>query len=397
MFGRQIELLNLFGFSVKIDFSWIFIALLVSWSLATGYFPQEYPDLAKSTYWIMGISGMLGLFVSILLHEMSHSVVARRFGIPIRGITLFIFGGVAEMEKEPPSAKSEFWMAIAGPIASVLISAACFGLAALGSMMNLAPPVVAVLQWLGLINGVVVIFNMIPAFPLDGGRVFRAALWHWQNNIRKATRITSNIGSGFGTILIFLGILSLFGGNVIGGIWYALIGMFLRGAAGMSYQQLITRRILEGENIRQFMNDQPVSVSPDVTVADLVENYFYKHHYKMFPVVEGEELVGCVTFRDVKKVDRSEWGIKHVRDISNECSAENSVNADADAMQVLSQLNRTKASRAMVVENGSLVGLVSLKDLMTFLAMKVELEDEADLPLPIKQQAKSLSNESSTN
>jgi Zn-dependent protease/CBS domain-containing protein len=388
MFGKRIELFKLFGFSVKVDLSWVVIALLITWSLGSskGLFPHQYPDLSQGTYWIMGAAGMLGLFLSIILHELSHSLVARRFGMPIKGITLFIFGGVAEMEDEPPSAKAEFWMAIAGPIASVIIAVVCLGVAASGESLGLPLPVIAVLDWVGFINGVVVLFNLVPAFPLDGGRVLRAILWHFMSNIRKATKITASIGSGFGMFLIFMGILSLFSGNVIGGLWSALIGMFLRGAAAMSYQQLIIRRALEGETVRRFMNDSPITVSPDTTVSELVEDFIYKFHFKMFPVVEHGSLHGCVTFRDVKKIERSEWDHKTVRDIAEECSEANTVDIDADAMKVLSQLSRTGASRAMVTENGTLAGIISLKDLLSFLSMKIELEEGEDSSLPMTHQ-----------
>jgi Zn-dependent protease/CBS domain-containing protein len=376
MFGKRIELFRLFGFSVKVDLSWLVIAVLVTWSLAAGYFPNSYPELATQTYWIMGLAGMLGLFVSIVLHELSHSLVARQFGMPMRGITLFIFGGVAEMSDEPPSALAEFAMAIAGPIASVLIAGICFGVAIVGDLAAWPDAVTGVLSWLGLINGILVLFNMVPAFPLDGGRVLRSALWHWKGNIRWATRITSQIGSGFGIFLIVAGVLTFITGNPIGGMWYFLIGLFLRNAAQMSYQQLLVRRALEGESVARFMNPEPVTVTPDTTVQDLVENYIYKLHFKMFPVVENGHLEGCVTTRDVREVPPEEWPTRTVRDILETCGEENTVASDADAMQALSQMNRTQTSRVMVVDNSHLAGVLSLKDMMKFLSLKVELEGD---------------------
>jgi len=384
MFGKRIELFKLLGFSVRIDLSWLVIALLVTWSLAVGVFPQNFPGWTTTTYWLMGVAGMVGLFVSIVLHELSHSLVARRFGMPMEGITLFIFGGVAEMKDEPPSAKAEFFMAIAGPIASVLIAMVCFGVALVAQMANWGEPVIGVFYWLGLINGVLVLFNMIPAFPLDGGRVLRAALWHWKNDIRKATRITSQLGSGFGILLILTGVfVAIFQRNIIGGIWYALIGMFLRGAAQMSYQQLLIRRALEGEPVRRFMSTDPVTVSPQMTVAQLVDDYIYQHHFKMFPVVDQGRLQGCVTTRDVQQIPREEWERHTVGEIAHACTEENTISIDADAMEALSQMSRTNASRTMVVDaNGDLAGIVALKDLMGFLSLKVELEGEQNVPLP---------------
>ena len=326
----------------------------------------------------MGFAGMVGLFVSIVLHELSHSLVARRFGMPIRGITLFIFGGVAEMEDEPPSALSEFAMAIAGPIASVLIAGICFVTAIAGEAAGWPAGVTGVLSWLGLINGVLVIFNMVPAFPLDGGRVFRSILWHWKGNIRWATRVTSRIGSGFGILLIILGVVTFIGGNPLGGMWYFLIGLFLRGAARMSYQQLLIRRALEGEPVGRFMNPQPVTVPPDTTVQELVENHIYKHHFKMFPVVENGHLQGCVTTRDVRNVPQEEWPLRTVADILEECGEKNTIDTEADAMDALSQMSETRSSRVMVVDNSRLAGVLSLKDMMRFLSLKVELEGDEE-------------------
>lgn len=381
MFGKRIELFKLLGFSVKIDLSWLIIAVLVIWSLAIGWFPVNHPGWTTGTYWIMGLAGMVGLFTSIVLHELSHSLVARRFGMRMRGITLFIFGGVAEMDEEPPTAKAEFFMAIAGPIASILIAAVCYGIA--GVTANWREPVAGVFAVLAWINTVLVLFNMVPAFPLDGGRVLRAALWHFQNDIRKATKITSQLGAAFGIFLIFAGIfVAIFRQNIIGGIWFALIGMFLRGAAQMSYQQLLVRRALEGEPVRRFMSTDPITVPPNTSVAELVEDYIYAYHFKMFPVVENGRLIGCVTTRDVREVPREEWERQTVRDIAHGCTEENTIPVDADAMQALSQMSKTNTSRALVVENGSLVGIVALKDLMRFLSLKVELEGDENLPAP---------------
>ncbi|MGE4014660.1 MAG: site-2 protease family protein, partial [Alphaproteobacteria bacterium] len=187
MFGRKLKVATLLGFAVYIDLSWLFLAALITWSLASSVFPVDYPGLALSTYWIMGAIGALGLFVSILSHELAHSVVARRFGIPIRGITLFIFGGVAEMEDEPPSAKSEFLMAAAGPLWSVVLAGLFYLAASLGSG---APPAVhGTLSYLALMNALLAGFNILPAFPLDGGRVFRAGLWHLRKDFVSATRL----------------------------------------------------------------------------------------------------------------------------------------------------------------------------------------------------------------
>lgn len=376
MFGKSIKLFKLFGFTVKVDMSWIIIALLVTWSLAAGLFPGQYKDLPVRTYWLMGILGALGLFASIIFHEFSHSLVARRYGLPMKGITLFIFGGVAEMDDEPPSAKAEFMMAIAGPASSIVLAIGFYIVSLVGKGGLWPSPLNGVIQYLALINIILAAFNMVPAFPLDGGRVLRAALWSWKNNIKWATRMASQIGSGFGVFLIALGVVAVLTGNLIGGIWWFLIGMFVRGAAQMSYQQVIIRQALEGEPISRFMEPNPVTVPPSITIQELIDEYVYKHHFKMFPVLDNGKLSGCVTTRQVKEIPREEWSQRVVGDLMGQCSEENTITPDTDSMKALSIMRKSDASRLLVVDGDRLVGIVSLKDMLKFLSLKVELEEE---------------------
>jgi Zn-dependent protease/predicted transcriptional regulator len=376
MFGKPITLFRMFGFAVRIDMSWLIIVALVTWSLAEGVFPFWFKNLSKITYWWMGIAGALGLFVAIVFHELSHSLVARKYGLPMKGITLFIFGGVAEMGEEAPSAKAEFMMAIAGPISSIVFALVCFGLYMIGGRAGWPVPLIGVLGYLMVINMVLVAFNLIPGFPLDGGRVLRSALWYWKKNLRWATRVASRIGEGFGTALIILGIfVLLYTGNFIGGIWWILIGMFLRGAARQSYQHILMRQALEGEHVRRFMNPNPVTVSSSISIAQLVEDFIYKYHYKMFPVVDNGRLIGCVTIQQVKEVPRDKWSQQTVGELASSCSDENTIRSDEDAMKALSIMSRTRASRLMVVDGNQLVGIISLKDLLKFFSLKVELEE----------------------
>jgi Zn-dependent protease/predicted transcriptional regulator len=374
MFGKRINLFNLLGFQVRIDLSWIIIALLIAWSLSTGLFPFHYKNLSTEVYWIMGIVAAVGLFLSIIVHEFSHSIMARRFGMPMKGITLFIFGGVAEMEDEPPSAKAEFMMAIVGPLTSVAIAVIFYGIYSLGKGVGWPEPVNGVLQYLGLINGVLAVFNMLPAFPLDGGRVLRAGLWWWKDNLRWATKVSSMIGSGFGILLIVLGVLNVLGGNFVGGMWWFLIGMFLQTAARMSYRQLVTRKALEGEKVRRFMISNPVTVPPSISLDALVEDYIYKYHYKMFPVVNSDTNLGCVSTKQVKEIPREHWSDTKVEDLAMECTPETTVKPDDDAIKALSLMRKSGNSRLLVVEGDELAGVVSLKDMLEFLSLKVDLD-----------------------
>jgi Zn-dependent protease len=306
MFGKRIPLFKLFGFRVNVDLSWLVLAVLVSWSLAKGLFPHYYKGFSNEIYWWMGIVGAVGLFVSIIFHEFCHSLVARRFGLPMKEIMLFIFGGVAEMESQPESPKVEFLMAIAGPISSVFLGAILYLIHLAGQNIGWPKPLNGVLQYLMVINFILAGFNLLPAFPLDGGRVLRSILWSIKGNLRWATRVASGLGSAFGVFLIVFGFLNFITGNFIGGIWYFLIGIFIRQASQMSYSQLVMRKTLAGEEIRRFMKTEPISVSPSLTVEQLVNDYFYKYHYKMFPVSNGEGLVGCVGLKQVKEMPRVE-------------------------------------------------------------------------------------------
>jgi Zn-dependent protease/CBS domain-containing protein len=322
----------------------------------------------------MGIAGAVGLFMSIIFHEFCHSLVARQFGLQMKGITLFIFGGVAEMASEPKSPKTEFLMAIAGPISSMFLGVAFYFVHTAGRNSGWPNPVNGVLQYLMVINFILAGFNLLPAFPLDGGRVLRSILWGIKGNLRWATRIASGLGSAIGIFLIVFGFLNFITGSFIGGIWYFLIGMFIRQASQMSYSQLLLRNALAGEEIRRFMKTEPISVSPSLTVEQLVNDYFYKYHYKMFPVSDGDGLIGCVGLKQVKELPREEWSRHAVGDVVAPCADENAISPKTDALQALSLMNRTGNSRLMVVDDNKLLGIVTLKDMLKFLALKIDLE-----------------------
>lgn len=374
MFGRRFDLFRLFGFQVQADASWLILAFLIAWSLATGYFPYQYEYLSSFQYWGLGILGAIGLFGSLILHELSHSLVARRFGIPMRGITLFIFGGVAHMEDEPPTPKSEFVMAIAGPLASLALAAVCYAAFQEGMATGWPDPVNGLLGYLVFINLVLAMFNMVPAFPLDGGRVFRSALWAWKDDLRWATQLAAGVGTGFSILLMTWGGFSILTGNLIGGFWYMLIGLFLYSAAERAYQQVLVNHALRGESLRRFMSSDPISVAPGVSVQTLVDDYLYRYLHDLFPVLEGANLLGCVTTKQVGAVPRTEWPSKTVADIMTACAAEKVIQADTDAHKALAQMNKARSSRLMVLDGDRLVGMITLKDLLKHLAFRMNLE-----------------------
>lgn len=372
---RGFHLFTLFGFEVKLDLSWLLLALLISWSLGAGWFPARYPELSSYAYAWMGISVAIGVFFSIVFHEFSHSMVARHYGMPIRGITLFIFGGVAEMESEPPNPKTEFLMAIAGPISSFVLAAILWVAASLTEGSGLPQPITGVLSTLAVVNLTVAIFNLAPAFPLDGGRMLRAALWHWRRDLHEATFVSSRIGKGFGTALMILGVIAFVGGNLIGGMWWFLIGIFVRGAASSSYQQLVLKDMVEGQPVRRFMRSDPITVAPTLSIAEWVEDYIYRYHYKMYPVLDESRLLGCITVDSLQGIRREDWPSTRVADVMEARSETNTVDASTDTMALLTNILQPDGrSRFMVVEGDRLVGIIALKDLLELISLKLQIE-----------------------
>ena len=326
------------------------------------------------TYWIMGIFGALGLFLSIIIHEFSHSLVARKYGMDIKGITLFVFGGVAEMKDEPETPKIEFLMAIAGPIASLFLSLLFGALYQAAVTLNLSVPVVGILGYLGAINLLLAIFNMIPAFPTDGGRVLRSILWWIKGDIRWATRTASRISVLFAMFIIFIGFISLIQGNLIGGVWWILIGSFLFSAANSSYQSLLIKQSFAGKSVKEYMNTDPVTVPSRTTLQEFVDGYLYRYHYKMFPVTEQGRISGLITLNALKSVPQEKWPTMQVAQIMQKAAKENTLPAAMSVHEAMLAMNESGISRMLVEAHGKITGIITLKDLLEFFALKIELE-----------------------
>jgi Zn-dependent protease/predicted transcriptional regulator len=374
MIGPRFHLFTLLGFPIRADLSWFVVAVLLSWSYAGAVLPTWHEGYSTPVYWAMGISLTLGLFASVLLHEVSHALAARHYRMPIEGITLFIFGGVAEMRSEPPHPRAELVVALAGPALSVVLGG-LFGVAwAVGREGLLAEPLAAVLGWLAVMNLILVAFNLIPAFPLDGGRALRAVLWDWRGSLTSATRVTSKVGSGFGLLLLAFGGFLLLQGDAWGGIWYALIGLFLRNAARSSNQHQQLKQALAGEPVSRFMHDQPISVPRAISIDELVSGYVLRYHHQMFPVVDGDRLVGMVTTDQVKSLPREEWARQSVGAIATPVGDDNTVSPDTDAMEALTTMSTSGHPRLLVTEDGALRGILTLEDLLRFYSSREELE-----------------------
>ena len=379
MFGRRITLFKLLGFEVRLDASWLIIAVLITWTLAADVFPAYYPGLLRPTYFWMGLVGALLLFGSIVIHELCHSIVAKRYGIPIRGITLFVFGGVAEMDEEPSSPRAEFLMAIAGPLASAILGLVFYAI--VEGIRGTAPvELVGVLAYLSRINWILAIFNMIPAFPLDGGRVLRSLLWRRSNDLRRATQTAAQISNGFAILLMVYAAIQLFFGDIASAIWWFLIGMFLRGVSRASYEQVLVNSALHGEPVKRFMNTEPRTVTPEISIEELVNGYMHRYHHRMFPVLsDSQQLEGCVTSEQVKEVPREQWRAHRVEEIVEPCSSANTITPETDSAEALRLMQRFHITRLMVVEGGRLIAIVALRDLMDFLATKLDLQEPPTL------------------
>lgn len=374
MFRKRFNFLKFAGIHIGIDLSWLFIAILLSWTLAAGYFPFHYPKLTIGTYWLMGIIGMLGLFVCVVLHELGHALVAKHYKMPISQITLFIFGGVAEIKKEPQSAKIEFLMAVAGPIVSILIAIVMTVLAHLGEQFGWPIAVVGVTSYLAIVNTAIVIFNLIPAFPLDGGRIFRAILWAWKKNLGWATKIASRMGAGFGFLLIFFGIFAFISGNLLAGVWLGILGLFLQRAATSSRTQYYVSDVLKGQKVDKFMKKDPISAPPDITVKELIDEYMYQSHHHLYPVVDKGKLLGSISLFEVKSLSADEWEKTPVQKIMVPIRELTTVSSNTDALEAFELMHQNEQATLLVADKGKLVGLLTALDLFKLISLKVELE-----------------------
>jgi Zn-dependent protease len=379
MFGRGVTLFRIFGFEIRIDLSFLLIAVLIGGSLASGYFPAVHEGLPASTYWILGFFAVVGIFASIVLHELGHSLVARRFGMEMRGITLHMFGGAAELEDEPTSPTAELLVAAAGPATSFSLAAILKLLAmATAGLSSSQLPVELLLRYLASLNLVLGIFNLLPAFPLDGGRILRAALWLKGGDHDKATRLASHIGAGLGFGLAALGVMQILAGRLGDGLWTVLIGFFIRSAAIASGIDLAARRMLGDATVARFMTPDPVTVPVALSLSDFVEEVVYRTRHDTYPVTDGAARPrGLVAVGALSGVPREAWPSTSVMEIAEPIEAGGTVAPGLPAKEALDLMRKSGRSRLLVVDDaGRLVGLLTLKDLLETLTLRMRIEGE---------------------
>jgi Zn-dependent protease/CBS domain-containing protein len=361
-----------FGISLRLHYSWFFIFALVTWALAAGYFPSTYPTWSLSARIAAGLTTSVLFFASVLVHELMHSIVSQRQGIPVQSITLFIFGGVSQISSEPKQPADEFRMAIVGPLSSLVIGGILLGVYfGLRNVDTLAAQfVTGITYWLGIINLFLGVFNLIPGFPLDGGRVLRSLIWWRSGNLKRATRIASNAGRAVGFVLIFVGVWFVFTGNWANGIWLALIGWFLESAAVGSYQQLLLQDMLKGHVASEVMSRDCVIIPPDTTIDHLVHENILTSGRRCFPVVSGSQLMGMMTLHDVKAVPREKWGTETVGEAMTPFEKLKRVGPHEELSSILQILTQDNINQVPVVEDNKIVGMVSRENLLNFVNIR---------------------------
>lgn len=367
MFSNAIKLVTVSGFDIKVDPGWALIAALVTWTLSQQYFPATLPDQTSQMYVVMAVVAMLSFFASLLLHELAHSVVARRFGVQIKGITLFLFGGVAELAEEPKSATAEFWIALAGPAMSLSLSAVFWLLARLSGQILTAPAVTETLSYLAAVNLVIALFNLVPAFPLDGGRVLRAYLWHRHGDILRATKAAARSGTIFAYGLMFLGVLVLFQGLLITGLWYIMIGFFVLGAARGAYHSQIMDNAFAGKTVGNLMVQNPVVVSPELTLSDFVNTVVMSKRVSFAPVVEDGILLGQIDKDVLSVIDHDNWSNTRVGDVFAGLDVATTISPDMPISGLLAQIAQTGTRKFLVVKDHTLLGVITLANLIGYM------------------------------
>jgi Zn-dependent protease/CBS domain-containing protein len=358
---------SIFGIEIRIDYSWFIIFFLILWTFRLAVFPSLYPGQDGLTYLLMAATGAVLFFASLLAHELSHSLVARSRGMPVSGITLFVFGGMAHTGSEFRSPKDEFQIAGIGPVSSLLIGGGFYLIALVGREAGWSMAVTGVAGYLAFINVFLAIFNMLPGFPLDGGRLFRAAVWKYTGDLGKATRYATNGGKVIGYLLIFVGLLNLFSGNPVGGLWLVLIGWFVRSAAEASYVQMLLRRSLEGVRVADAMTPAPYTVPGGTSLEEFVDEHVFRGRHHAYPVMQNGRAVGIITLDRVKRFPRAEWRGRTVSDAMAPVGESSIVRPEERMDQVLDRFGASETGRVLVSRDGDLVGIITRSDLARWL------------------------------
>jgi Zn-dependent protease len=371
--GLSVKLGRIMGIPVRIHYTMWFVFILIAWSLAYGYMPSQYPGLSLAAYWAIGIASAVILFGSVLIHELSHSYIAKKNGLPIGRITLFFFGGVSEMTEEPQDPGLEVRMAAAGPLMSFLIAAVLGALWYLGGIAKAPVAITATLGYGALINTALGVFNLLPAFPLDGGRVFRGSLWKRSKNLISATKTATRVSEGISLLMMLGGFVSIIFGNFVNGIWIIFLGWFIRSGAETSLRQTLVGETLSGVTVGDIMTRDVLTVPSNITVQQLVSEYFLVHRHSGYPVVEGGQVIGMVTMHCVRSVPKDRRETVTVRQAMIPCEQAVMVKPTASALEALNTMARQNVGRVLVLDGPRLLGIVTRGDLMRTIQTRQEL------------------------
>jgi Zn-dependent protease/predicted transcriptional regulator len=374
MRGRSVRIARISGFDVKVGASWLLIATLVVWSLATSYFPAELAHAPPVTHLVLAFVGLAGLFASILLHELGHSIAARAQGVQVSSITLFVFGGVAEIKGGLPSPLTELWIAVMGPIVSLGLAVLLWFCARLAEAGGAFGPTAAVLGYLSFLNLFLGLGNLIPAYPLDGGRILRAIYWFRSGDLVDATLRASRLSTMLSTLLIVLGLFAVFSGDAVGGLWPIVIGLFLFSTNRSSRNDVQLLAALDGRTVADLMSRDPCTARPDQSLSEVVSLVFLDRGVSFAPVVEDEVVLGYVDTHLVRRIDRENWTTTVVDDVIESITEDNSVSPDLPCRDLLDRISRTGRRKFMVVVGTALVGVVTLSDLVSYLNVAEELQ-----------------------
>src|SRR6266699_3793062 len=359
------------GIDIDIHVSWIIILVLLTVSLAAGWFPQLFPGWSTATYWVVGLISSLLLFVSVLLHELAHSLVARRRGLPVKSITLFIFGGVSNIEREPTSPGIEFQMALVGPLASLVIGVICLLLQL--PLRGSNSPLEGILFYLAVTNILLGVFNLIPGFPLDGGRVLHSIVWRLTGNMRQAMRVASLTGQLIAYLFILLGIWLFFAGSILNGLWFGFIGWFLLSAAQSANTQVMLTSVLRGVTVGEVMNPKPATVPANISLQQLVDAYFLPGGLRYALVMQADQLVGLMTLSDNRHIPREQWGQVPVSTAMIPLARLHVVTPQQSLSDVLPLMAGRDVNQLPVVEHGALVGILSRDAIVQYLEVRRSL------------------------
>jgi Zn-dependent protease len=321
----------------------------------------------------MGFLGAVFLFLSVLIHEITHSYIARREGMEVKEITLFMFGGVSQLTKEPEDPRKELKVAIGGPISSFFLALIFWIVSRMTSQVPDLILFTGLLSYLAFINLSLAIFNLIPGFPLDGGRVLRAIYWKKTGSLKKGTQLAAGAGKWVGLGIILLGLSLILTGNLIGGFWFVIIGLFLRSAAEGGIQQVVMKGALEGVKVKELMSRGVISVGPSLRIDRLVEDFYLTHKHITYPVTEGEKILGLITLKQVKEIPRDQWREKTVREVMSPIQEEMMLDPDGDAADALQRMVRSGEGRLPVVKDGKAIGMITRKDILNLLEIKTDL------------------------